>query len=149
MKRFYPIQRSPLLSLHRQLSDIFGDVFEGLEPFGEKLGGFYPKVDVHEDKAQYTVAVEVPGIDPRDIEISLTGSELTIRGNKKSEFDSKEGELRVVERTWGEFSRKFTLPFDPDSDKVDAVFDKGVLRIIIPRQINERDRQKTISIRTA
>lgn len=150
MRRLYPIQqRSPLLSLHRQLTDIFGDMFEGLEPLGEKLGGFYPKVDVHEDQAQYTLALEVPGIDPRDIEISLTGSELTVRGNKKSEFESKEGELKVVERSWGEFSRKFTLPFDPDSDKVDAVFDKGVLKVIIPKELNERDRQKTISIRSA
>lgn len=146
MRRLYPVQRSPLLSLHRQLSDIFGDMFEGFEPLGEKLGAFYPKVDIHEDQAQYTVALEVPGIDPRDIEIALNRNELTVRGNKKNEFDTKEGEYKVLERSWGEFSRKFTLPFEPDSDKIDAVFDKGVLKISIPKSNIERE--KTISIRT-
>jgi len=140
-----------LFSLHRQLSDLFGDVFEGFEPtasLSEKLGGFYPKTNVVDTPQALEISLEVPGIDPKSIEISLTKDAIAFRGEKKQESNTEEGSVKMMERSWGQFTRTIPLDFAHDTDKVDAVFDKGILRVTIPKLKTSIDETKKVSIRT-
>lgn len=92
-----------------------------------------PRVDVKEESDRYLVRADVPGVDPKDIEITLDDGVLTLRGERKEEVkDEKEG-YRRVERFSGRFFRRFTLPERTDPDKVGARADKGVLEISIPK----------------
>lgn len=95
--------------------------------------GWRPQIDIKEEPDLYLVRADIPGVDPKDIEITLEGGMLTIRGERKEEIkDEKEG-YRRVERFSGEFFRRFALPDTTDSEKVSAHAEKGVLEITIPK----------------
>lgn len=141
---------SPLFSLHRQLSDIFGDVFEGFEPaqLSLKTGGFHPRSNVVDTNEALQVSLEVPGVDPKEIEIALNKDSITFRGEKKDESTREDGSYKIVERRWGKFERTIPLEFPHDTDKVDAVFDKGVLTVTIPKLKSTQSDMKKVSIRS-
>lgn len=118
-----------------QLDTLFEDWF------GRSMGGtLAPRVDVSETNKEVTLKVELPGVEEKDIEVSLSGNELTIKGEKKSEQEEKkasEGEegrvFHRVERSFGAFQRTMTVPFDVEPDKVSAQFKDGVLTVSLPR----------------
>jgi HSP20 family protein len=93
------------------------------------------------------VKAEVPGIDAKDINISVTGEVLTIKGEKKSEREEKEENYHLVERSYGSFSRSLVLPAAVDLDKIEAKYDKGVLTVTCPKK--EEVKPKAIEIKTA
>ena len=100
---------------------------------------------VGEDRA--TIAVEVPGVDPKEIDISVSGEALTIKGNR-SEYDLKKNETyHRREREYGSFTRTVSLPFRVESDKVDAKFKNGILTISANRA--EADRPKKIAVKSS
>jgi HSP20 family protein len=106
-----------------------------------------PHVDVSEDKTNIVVSAELPGMEATDVEVSLTGDVLTIKGEKKEEKEKKEGTdeyQHVVERSYGMFQRSFQLPANIQGDDVKASFDKGVLKIVLPK--TEEARKKEISV---
>jgi HSP20 family protein len=92
-----------------------------------------PAVDVAENDKQVTVKVEVPGVDPKDIDVSLEGNYLTVRGEKKSEREEKGENFHRVERSFGSFSRTIELPQNIDSNEVTAENRNGVLAITIAK----------------
>jgi HSP20 family protein len=102
-----------------------------------------PKVDVCPTDDGWEVTAELPGVDEKDIDLRLEGEVLTISGEKRDEY--KDDRNRFVERSYGSFTRSFTLPFTPDPDKVEADVEKGVLRIKLPKGA-EQDRSKRIAI---
>ena len=137
-------------SLFREIEKTFDD-FSRRGPlagyFGDGTAG--PKVDVSEGKDGIEVTAELPGVDEKDIDLTLSNDVLTIRGEKKSERDEtdKEKNWHLVERRYGSFSRTVTLPYQPDSDKVEAKFEKGVLRIRLPKPAEMAKQEKKIEIR--
>lgn len=90
-------------------------------------------VDVAETDGEFVLKASVPGIDPDDIEITLTDNVLTIRGEIQEEKDVEEESYHICERRFGQFSRSVTLPTQVDADKVDATVENGVLRVTIPK----------------
>ncbi|MDH5307285.1 MAG: Hsp20/alpha crystallin family protein [Myxococcales bacterium] len=110
-----------------------------------RSGAFVPAVDVAEDDKQYSVTVEVPGINKNDVTLEIQDNVLTIRGEKRSEREEKKEQMRYVERSYGSFSRSFTLPSNAKADQVRAAFKDGVLTIEIPK--TEEPKARTISIR--
>ncbi|MBI4615708.1 MAG: Hsp20/alpha crystallin family protein [Planctomycetes bacterium] len=105
---------------------------------GRADGGTYPALNVWMDEEDATVQAEVPGIDPKDLEISVVGQTLTLRGARKP-LELKEGEsYHRRERTSGEFTRTVELPFRVDGDKVSASYSKGILEIRLPRAAQDR-----------
>jgi len=93
-----------------------------------------PPVDISEDERTFTLLADIPGVEPKDIDISMEKGVLTIKGERQSE-DAKENEsYRRTERNSGQFYRRFTLPDSADSDKIEAKSEHGVLKIIIPKQ---------------
>jgi len=110
-----------------------------------------PKIDIAESKDAIDLAAELPGVDEKDVDVTLADGMLTIRGEKKSERDEtdKEKNWHVVERSYGSFSRTISLPFDPDPAKVEAKFDKGVLHIHLPKPAEVAKKQQKIEIKKA
>lgn len=100
-----------------------------------------PKVDIIEEKDKYLALVEVPGVDPKDIDIEMDGHTLTIRGEKKSEHEEKGKNFHRVERSVGTFFRQFNLPDAIDSAHIDAKTAKGVLTITLPKLKEERTKK--------
>jgi HSP20 family protein len=138
-------------SLFREIERTFDDFsrrspFAGFAGFG---GDGMPKVDVSEGKDAIEVAAELPGCNEKDIDVTLSEGILTIRGEKKTERDEtdKDKSWHMVERSYGSFSRSIPLPFTPDSAKVEAKFDRGVLRIKLPKPAEVAKKEKKIEIR--
>jgi len=138
-------------SLFREIEKTFDDFsrrgpLAGFAGFGE--GATAPKIDVSESKDGIEVAAELPGVDEKDIDVTLSNSVLTIRGEKKTERDEadKNKNWQVIERRYGSFSRTITLPYDPDSAKVEAKFEKGVLRVRLPKPAEITKKEKKIAI---
>jgi HSP20 family protein len=138
-------------SLFREIERTFDDFsrrgpLAGFAGFGE--GATVPKIDVSESKDGLEVTAELPGVDEKDIDVTLSNGVLTIRGEKKTERDEtdKSKNWHVIERRYGSFSRTVTLPYDPDSSKVEAKFEKGVLRVRLPKPAEITKKEKKIAI---
>jgi HSP20 family protein len=130
--------------MDRLWDDYFGPGRRALKPMEME---FAPAVDVKETADQIVVKAEVPGIDAKDINISVTGDVLTIKGEKKSEREEKEESYHLVERSYGSFSRSLVLPAAVDMDKIEAKYDKGVLTVTCPKK--EEVKPKAIEIKSA
>jgi HSP20 family protein len=108
-------------------------------------GRFAPSVDISEDNDRYVVTVELPGSKKEDITVEMKDHVLTIRGEKRNEREEKKENSRWVERSYGSFSRSFTLPANAVGERVKAEFREGVLTIEVPKA--EEVKPKTISIK--
>jgi HSP20 family protein len=117
--------------LRKEMDTLFEKFFSGEEWPAD--GRWMPAVDVAENDKQVTVKVEVPGVDPKDIDVSLEGNYLTVRGEKKSEREEKGENFHRVERSFGSFSRTIELPQNIDSNEVTAENRNGVLAITIAK----------------
>src|SRR5271165_2024051 len=108
--------------------------------------GFAPLVDIYEDEHNITLKIEVPGIDEKDIDVRVENNTLTVHGERKIEKEEKEENYRRVERQYGSFTRTFTLPTTVDSEKVSATYDKGVLKISLPKKAEAKPKQIKVNI---
>ena len=111
----------------------------------EELGEWGPSLDLSETKNGLIVKADVPGIDPKDIDISLNKDVLTIRGEKKRETEEKEENYHFIERSYGAFARSIRLPRDVQTDKINASYKDGVLRVTLPK--SEEAKKKEIRIK--
>jgi HSP20 family protein len=107
---------------------------------------FAPAVDVYEDEHTVTLKIEVPGIDEKDIHVQVENNTLTVHGERKIEKEEKEENYRRVERHYGSFTRTFTLPTTVDSDSVSATYDKGVLKIALPKKAEAKPKQIKVTV---
>ena len=108
-------------------------------------GTWVPSVDVSETADKIVVKAEIPGIDSKDIDISLSGDVLTIKGEKKSEREEKEENYHLVERSYGSFTRSLRLPVGVEADKIEASYKQGVLTVTCPKK--EEVKAKPIEIK--
>jgi len=136
------------------LQDRINRVFrESYRPEGQDesltASSFAPAVDVYEDEHSVTLKIEVPGIDEKDINISLENNVLTVHGERKIEKEEKEENYRRVERQYGSFTRTFTLPTTVDGEKVSANYDKGVLNVTLPKKAEAKPKQIKVNIGSA
>ena len=127
-------ERRELDRFRREMDRLFDEFFE-MRPlrrlFGE--GEWIPSVDLSENPKEIVVHAEVPGIDPKDIDITIHGRTLTLKGEKKSEKEEKDVNYHRIERRYGSFTRTLELPTDVDSDNAKATYKDGVLRLVIPK----------------
>jgi HSP20 family protein len=141
----------PFGSLFREVQKTFED-FSQRTPFAQfRSDMLSPKIDVAESKDAIEVTAELPGVDEKDVDVTLEQDVLTIRGEKKTARDEqdKDKNWHVVERSYGSFSRAIPLPFDPDPAKVEAKFDKGVLHIHLPKPAEVAKKQQKIEVKKA
>lgn len=141
------------------------DLFSGLSPFrdwglvparlgrllGEPVGAagargrLAPAVDIVEDDDRYVVTTELPGSKKEDITVEMKDGVLTIRGEKRNEREEKKEQSRWIERSYGTFSRSFTLPSNAQGERIKAEFRDGILTIDVPKA--EEAKPKVISIK--
>ena len=104
-----------------------------------------PPVDIQETEDGYRFNAELPGLTKDDIEITLENNVLRLSGERKLEKEAKKESFHRIERTYGAFSRSFTLPARVDAEKVQAAFENGVLTIMVPKAEQARPRKISIS----
>jgi len=107
---------------------------------------FAPPVDVYEDEHNVTLKIEVPGIDEKDIDVRIENNVLTVHGERKFEKEEKEENFRRVERQYGSFTRTFTLPSIVDPEKVQANYDKGILKVVLPKKAEAKPKQIKVNV---
>ena len=112
------------------------------------IGAGAPAINVAETKDAFEVTAELPGVDEKDIKVSLDGNQLVISGEKKEESTKEEKDWHVEERSFGSFYRSMSLPFEPEDGAVDAHFDKGVLHLTIKKPAKAIKTTKTIEVKT-
>ena len=120
----------------RREMEKFVDRFDSLwGPLETMAGDWAPKLDVSETKDAMVVTVDMPGVDPKEIAIALTGDLLTLKGEKAKEAEERDKEERFhrVERTYGAFLRSVRLPMAVDGSKVTATYKNGVLVVTLPK----------------
>jgi HSP20 family protein len=100
-------------------------------PFND--GEWVPAIDMYEKDNQYIVKTELPGMKEEDVDVSVVGDSLAIKGEKKAESEIKEEDYYRSERSYGSFFRSISLPSDADPDKIEANYEDGVLEIAIPK----------------
>ena len=112
----------------------------------ETYGIFTPRLDVTEDARTFTVTAELPGMSEKDIDLSLSGDTLIVRGEKKDEKEEKGRNYYFSERSYGSFSRTIKLPEGIESEKIEARFKNGVLTVKVPKSAKAVEEKKTIKI---
>lgn len=105
-----------------------------------------PRINVEDKENEIRVTAELPGIRESDVHITLDNDTLTIEGEKRQEEKVNEGDLRIVERTFGQFRRVLQLPFAPDPEKVEARYRDGILTISVPKDASQADRKREIKV---
>lgn len=137
-------------SLHREIDRVFDDFTHGehwpFRAFASGNGKLSPRIDVSETDKKVEVTVELPGVDERDIDISLSDDILTIKGEKRSETEKSEKDYHLIERSYGSFERVTRLPCEVDANKVKADFKQGVLKISLPKSPSAKAKAHKIAI---
>ena len=142
-----PIGRE-LSSLHQEMDRLW-DRFIGETPLVRRITGeWWPTVDVSETKDNFVIKAELPGMDASDVNVSVSGNVLTIKGEKRKEEEEKDEHHYRAERYYGSFQRSFQLPSSMQAEKVEATFDKGVLRVILPKVEEAKKKEIKIKVKT-
>lgn len=124
--------------LRDQMDRLF-DSFFGASPWSDEgvrdvAGGWAPELELAESEKEFTVRAEMPGLDPADIDVRITGSILTLSGEKKEEMEEKKSGRFHSERRYGAFYRSIELPAGARPEGISAEYDKGVLTLRIPKE---------------
>ena len=130
--------------LQREMNHLFSDSFSLA---GGRTGPNYPAMNVWTNEESAVITAELPGISPEDIDISVVGDMLTLSGERKLEELEEGDKYHRRERGYGKFSRTFQLPFKVEAEKVEAIFERGVLHLSLPRA--ESDKPKKITVKSA
>ena len=148
----------PILSLWEDMDRMFARYFKApvsFSPMGSSMtkalewpgaGGMVPKVDVKESKKAVTISAELPGMEEKDIELTVHDGYLTLKGEKKEESEKEEEDVHVMERRYGSFRRTFPIGQEVETDKIAAKFDKGVLKITLPKNGEKKAKERKIAI---
>ena len=129
--------------MNRMLDQFFrGDIFEEQEGTGLT---FMPAVDFSETKDSYVIKAELPGLKKDEVKVTLNNNIVTITGEKKSEYEKKEGNYHRIERSFGMFERSVSIPGAIKSDAIDAKYADGLLTLTLPK--TEETKQKTIDVK--
>jgi HSP20 family protein len=132
--------------MRREMDRLWESFFEGgLRRRTEEGGEWLPFLDVAETKNELVVKAEVPGMEPKDIDISLSDGVLTIKGEKKQEKEEKEADYHLVERSYGAFTRSVRLPKEVQGEKISASYKDGILKVTLPK--SEEAKKKEIKIK--
>ena len=140
---------NPFGFLHREIDRLFEDFTRGLDATGQTQANLVPSIDVAKTDKEIVITAEMPGLERKDVEISLENDMLTIRGEKKVERENKDKDksYHLIERNYGVFYRVLQLPPGVDPSKVQATMANGVLKVTLPKPA--RSETKKIEVKEA
>jgi len=159
-KKHVPVRRDaamvdPFSSFSREIDGLFDGIMDDFFCWASPLleaGGqndFTPRVDILESDTAFEVRAEVPGVDEKDLEVSLAGDRLTLRGERKEDNEEKRKDYYRRERSHGAFHRMIALPEGIDPDKVEASFKRGVLTVKLPKTEAALNTRRRIPVKAA
>ncbi len=125
--------------IDRLFDDVFARQFGAIREFG------YPAMDMYQTENEVVVKATLPGVKAEDLQVSITGDVLTLRGEVKQDSEVKEANYHLKERSFGSFSRSVSLPVPVVADKAKAEFENGVLTLVLPKA--EEVKPKTITVK--
>lgn len=145
------IERHPLSELRTDIDTIFDQFFgqasgREIEPWGAFTFRSLA-VDMEETENEILVKAEMPGLEPKDFQISVNGDTLTIKGEKKAEKTEEKKNYHMIERRYGSFHRSIPLPSEVDNDKVKASYSKGILEILLPKSKQHKAKRITVNVK--
>jgi HSP20 family protein len=143
-------QDSPFYSLREEMNKMFEDFFKDFDsnlPQSYSSAKFSPSINIAEDKNKIEITAELPGMDEKDVELSLAENKLTISGEKKEEVKKEKDSYYHLERKTGYFRRVIQLPVEINPDQAEAQFSKGVLKVILPKS-EQTEKVKKIQIKS-
>lgn len=132
LMRYEPLNL--LNQLQREVNRLFETSRLGDEETGHMLADWAPAVDIKEEPAQFVIHADLPGVDIKDIEITLENGVLTLKGQRAAEKKEETQQYRRIERVRGTFLRRFSLPDAVDAEKVAARCKDGVLEVVVPKR---------------
>ena len=135
-----------LSTLQDRINRAFRESYTGAGDDSLTTSSFAPAVDVYEDEHQVALKIEVPGIDEKDIDVTVEKDTLTVHGERKFEKEEKEENYRRVERQYGSFTRTFTLPSTVDHENIHADYDKGILKISLAKKAEAKPKQIKVNV---
>ena len=134
-----------VMALQNRVNSLFRDFNEGAEsPL--TTASFVPEVDIYEDEKKVMLKLEVPGIDEKDLDVSVENNTLTVKGERKFEKEEKEENFHRIERRYGSFSRAFTLPSTVDTEHIEAHYKAGVLELDLQKKPEAQPKQIKVSV---
>ncbi|MCM8770271.1 MAG: Hsp20/alpha crystallin family protein [Candidatus Omnitrophica bacterium] len=136
-----------LMDLQRDIDNLFNASWERLPARLSQEATWLPSLDVAEDKDNIVIKVDLPGVKQSDIDVSVSGDILTIKGERKQEQEIKEKKLHRIERFYGSFSRSLSLPDFVDSSKISAVYKDGVLEVTLPKTEKAKPKQIKVEVK--
>lgn len=143
----------PFYSLQREMNSLFDNFFHGVDvaPRGFAASGkgmFTPSIDVKENEKEFIIKAELPGVEEKDIDVTVTNDSVTIKGEKKEEKEDKDKNYYYMERSYGSFSRVIPLKAEIESNKAEARFKNGILDIKIPKNQSAKAKGTKVPIKT-
>jgi HSP20 family protein len=156
------VTKHPWLDLRREVDEVFDrfsrgwgtprwpawDMFKDFDvPFARASS--LPQVDVSETNSAYEVSAELPGVEEKDMDVSISDGMLVIKGEKRDEREKKAKDYHLTERSYGEFRRSFRVPDNVEPDKITASFSKGVLKVSLPKSKKTTSKERSIPVKDA
>ena len=141
-----------LMSLQERMNRLFDESFRsragstGQEDDWALGGSWAPSVDIYEHQGSIVLKAEIPGVDPKEVDIRVENNVLTLRGERKLDQEITRDNTHRVERAYGAFSRSFTLPSVVDTEKIQAEYKDGVLKVVLPRREEAKPKQIQINV---
>jgi len=138
-----------LLSLQDRMNRMFDESYRGRGASEEDwaLGGSWaPAVDIYEHEGNIVLTAELPGVDPKEVDIRVENNVLTLRGERKWSTEVNRESYHRVERAYGNFTRSFTLPNVVDTEKIKADFKDGMLKLVLPKKEEAKPKQISINV---
>jgi HSP20 family protein len=133
-----------VVALQNRFNSLFRDMNDGDSPL--TTAAFVPAVDIYEDDKKVMLKLEVPGIEEKDLDVSVENNTLTVKGERKFEKEEKEENFHRIERRYGSFFRAFTLPSTVDTEHVQAKYNAGVLKLELQKKPEAQPKQIKINI---
>ena len=131
-------------TLQNRVNALFRDFNEGESAV--TTASFIPAVDIYEDEKKVVLKLEVPGIEEKDLDVSVENSTLTVKGERKFEKEEKEENFHRIERRYGSFYRAFTLPTTVDTESVAASYNAGVLKLELKKKPEAQPKQIKVNV---
>jgi len=131
-------------ALQNRVNSLFRDFNEGESAL--TTASFIPAVDIYEDEKKVILKLEVPGIQEKDLDVSVENNTLTVKGERKFEKEEKEENFHRIERRYGSFYRAFTLPTTVDAESIDAKYDAGVLKLELKKKPEAQPKQIKVNV---
>ena len=139
-----------MVTIQDRMNRIFDEAFRANRSAGSEedyaLAAWAPAVDIYEQEGNIVLKAELPGVDPKDVDVRVENNVLTLRGERKLDSDVKKEGYHRVERAYGSFGRSFTLPTVVDTEKIKAEYKDGVLRVTLPKREEAKAKQISINV---